>query len=98
MSARPCAQAGDIWNNIAIAKSVTIGNQTHVSLRSVPTKPPRTAVAPLRAAMPEVVVVKQQPINVDLRGTGTKALETAGGIAGIAVLIGLVHFLYRAFT
>jgi hypothetical protein len=92
------AEAGDIWNNIAFGKSVTIGRDTHVTWRSVPTRTARAAIAALRAAMPEIVVTQQPALDVDLRPTANKALEIAQGVAGIAVIAGVVYFLYRAFA
>ncbi len=91
-------RAGDIWNDVAVGKSVTVGNEVHMKWRSVPTSTAREAIAALRAAMPEVVVMKQAPIDVDLRGTGSKVLDAAYVVGGIAVALAIVYFIYRAVT
>ncbi len=64
-----------------------------MSWRNTSTKPARNAIAALRAAMPDVVVVKHAPIEVDLEPTGNKVL-VIGGVVGVLALI--AYLIYRA--
>ena len=57
--------AGDIYLP-ASGKAIQLGNAVKISWRNASTKPAHDAIAALKAAMPEVVVVAQAPIEVDL--------------------------------
>lgn len=89
------AAAGDLYLDVASGKAVRAGNEVHVTWRNNSTVPAHQAIAALRAAMPEVVVVKQAPIAVDLAPTSNKVLYVAGGVAAVA-LVG--YLLYRAVS
>ena len=91
-------EAGDIWNDVAKGKAAAIGNTVHMTWQNVSTRPARQAVAALRAAMPEVVVVKQAPIEVDLRPGSHKVVEMLQIAGGIAVVGLVIYLVYRAFT
>jgi hypothetical protein len=86
------ALAGDLYLGVAEGTAVEVGNRVHLKWKNVSTQPARDAIAALRAAMPEVVVVKQAPVEVDLAPSSNKAIVIAI-VVGIVALLG--YFIYR---
>lgn len=92
------AAAGDIYVDVAVGKAVRAAGEVHVSWRNVPTTTAREAIAALRAAMPEVVVVKHPPLEVDLSPTSHKLVGIVQALLGFAVLGAIGYGLYRLAT
>lgn len=92
------AAAGDIWNDVAKGRAVGDGTRVHWSWENVATQPARDAIAALRMAVPEVVVVTAAPVeNVDLSPGSHKvvqALQIAGGLAIVGLVIWVLAHLF----
>lgn len=86
------ADAGDLFLDVAGGKAVHLYKETHFTWKNQSTRPARTAIAALRAAMPEVIVTKQAPVDVDLSMSRGKLLQIVGVVAGLAVVM---YVLYR---
>ncbi len=92
------AAVGDIYVDVAQGRAVTLGNRVEVTWKNVPTSTARAAIAALRAAVPEVVVVKQAPLDVDLRSTGAKALTGLYALLGVVALFSAIYAIFRALN
>lgn len=91
------AAAGDIYLP-AEGKAFNMYNTVEIKWRSASTQPAHDAIAALVAAMPEVVVTEQAPIEADLRSSGKKLVDGVVVAAGFGVLAAVAYGLYRAFT
>jgi len=91
------AAAGDIYLP-AEGKAINMYNTVDIKWRSASTQPAHAAIAALVAAMPEVVVVEQAPIEADLRSSGKKFIDGVVAVMGFGVLALVAYGLYRAFT
>jgi hypothetical protein len=87
--------AGDIYLP-ASGKAIQLGNAVKISWRNASTKPAHDAIAALKAAMPEVVVVAQAPIEVDLRSSSKKLVEGLVAVIAAGILLLVAYGLYRA--
>jgi hypothetical protein len=83
--------AGDIYVDVASGKVTRIGNEVHFSWKAASTQSARHAIAALRTAMPEVVVTKQAPVDVDLEPTSNKLFVIAGALGVLGVFAYLVY-------
>jgi hypothetical protein len=94
------AAAGDIWNDVAKGRAVAAGNSVHWTWENVSTQPARDAIAALRMAVPEVVVVQPAPLDasaMDLSPTSHKvvqALQVVGGLALAGFVIWVLMHLF----
>lgn len=84
--------AGNTYDiDVATGKARQVPGAVQVSWQNTSTKPARDAIAALRAAMPEVVVVKHAPLEVDLEPAGNKALLIAGGVGVLGLIVYLIY-------
>lgn len=88
--------AADIYVDVAKVTARHLGDRVQIKWQSRSTLPAHAAIAALRAAMPEVVVVKQAPIDVDLRPSSHKVVEVIKVLLGFAVLVAIAYVIYRA--
>jgi len=91
------AAAGDIYLP-AEGKTISTYDQVHINWRSASTQPAHDAIAALMAAMPEVDVVEEAPIEADLRSSGRKFIDGLTVAFSFGVVALVVYGLYRAFT
>ena len=90
------AAAADIYVDVAKGSAFKLGNRVEIKWRNRPTTSAHAAIEALRTAMPEVVVVKQAPIDVDLRPSSHKVVELVQVLIGLGVLLAIAYAIYRA--
>src|SRR6185503_9856444 len=88
--------AADIYVDVAKGSVFKLGNRVEIKWQNRPTTSAHAAIEALRAAMPEVVVMKQAPIDVDLRSSSHKLVELVQVLIGLGVLVGIAYAIYRA--
>jgi hypothetical protein len=76
--------------------AIQLGNAVKISWRNARTKPAHDAIAALKAAKPEVVVVAQAPIEVDLRSSSKELVEGLVVVIAAGILLLVAYGLYRA--
>jgi hypothetical protein len=93
------AAAGDIWLNAADVKVGAWQYSGHGETRTITwhtasTAPAKSAIRVLRAAVPEVVVHRSPPLDLELR-SGYKFVANYGSLVVIAVVLGFLvwHFV-----
>jgi hypothetical protein len=90
--------AGDIWNDVAKGRAVSLGNSVEWTWQTVSTRPAHDAIAALRMAVPEVVAAQTAPIDVDLSPASHK-IVAAAQVAGALAILGLaVYVLLHLFV
>ena len=92
------AAAADIYVDVAKGSAAKPGNRVEIRWQNRPTTSAHAAIEALRAAMPEVVVVKQAPIDVDLRSSSHKVVEFVQVLIGLGVLLAIAYAIYRAVS
>ncbi len=92
-----CARAavGNVFTDAASGKAACGLAEVTVTWRNAPTERATDAIAALRAAMPDVVVTKQAPLEVELAPSSNKVLVILAVIAGLALA---TYLIYRAVT
>lgn len=90
------AAAGDIYLP-AEGKAISSYDRVDIKWRSASTQPAHDAIAALMAAMPDVVVTEQAPLEVDLRSSGKKLVDALVVAVSAGVLALVAYGLYRAF-
>ena len=85
--------AGNIFIGAASGRAVRGLGEVHVTWQNVSTQTARDAIASLRAAMPEVVITKQAPLDVNLEPSGNKVVYF---LAAAAPLLLIAYLIYRA--
>ncbi|MEO8841906.1 MAG: hypothetical protein ABI704_10075 [Kofleriaceae bacterium] len=89
--------AGDIYLPATGTALDQMDRTVKITWCSASTKPAHDAIAALKAAMPEVVIVEQAPIQVDLRSSSKKLVDAAAVVGTLGVVLLVVYGLYRAF-